>query len=304
MISDPALYRRRNRLLPTAFVISLALHVLGITAYTLFARHLPWINPTHEKEPIIVLSSATTISHLTVPYVSRPLSRGMRGSRSSRPDLRIAQQQPERQQQPQRRQRPRLLAVAPPPAYRELTVPASKATPMPSPEPSRPAVRQAPQPQSQASRETPQQRFAQMLAREQSAYRREIAQLQEQNNPLSAATMSPRPPSAFRRSYINISGLQMTNPVTEAIATPVRRWTEDGLNCYYAHIDVAYSDGAGEDETLPWALCYPPDRDVLGSAADGALIPVRYFAPMRGFELPPGTTLTPVEQFLYNEPRQ
>lgn len=302
MISDPALYRRQNRLLPAAFVLSLLLHVVGVTLYVVFAKHLPWIAPVpREQQPFIVLSSSTTISHLTVPYISRPTSRGTQGSRGSRPEPRIAQQQP---QQPQEQQHPRQIAVAPPRAFHELTVPARSATPMPSPEPSHRAERQAPQPQSQASRETPQQRMAQMLAREQSVYRREIAQLQAQNNPLSAATISPRPPSAFRRMYINVSGIQSDNPVVEAIATPVRRWTDGGMNCYYAHIDVAFSDGAGESEVLPWALCYPPDRDVLGTSANGALIPVKYFAPMRGYALPPGTTLTPVEQFIYSEPRQ
>jgi hypothetical protein len=305
MISDPALYRRRDRLLPVAFALSLLLHVFGIAAFRLVAGHFPWVNPPKKHEPIVVLSSATTISRITVPHLAHPVERANRSLPAQRPEPRMVQQRPQR---PVPQQRLRQVAAAPPPAYREVTVPAPSASPMPSPAPSHPAERTAPRlrraQQQQQSHESPAQRLAQMLAREQPSYRREIAQLQRQDNPLSAATISPRPPSAFRREYINVSGIDLPGShYNEGIVTGIERWREDGLNCYYANYVLEYYRGGTESGTIPWPLCYAPDHDMM-ELGEGALIPKEYLAPMRDYVLPPGTYLTPFLQYLYEEPRR
>ncbi|HEY9085798.1 MAG TPA: hypothetical protein VIN40_07680 [Candidatus Tyrphobacter sp.] len=274
MISNPALYRRRDKVLLWAVAFSLLIHVLGFLLYGAFRGYLPaWLHPRSKPEQIIVLSSSMRIEHRSVPQPARPMHRGSRPARSARP---VA---PQPQARPQRR-----IAVAPP-VHRELTQPVPSASPRPQP-------RRSEAPAAQT--------FAQRLAREQSAFAREVAQLRRQNNPLSVATIAPRPASAYRRTYFNISGIQTPRSEhVEGIVTPIRSWREGALHCYYANYNVEFSNGSGDSGEIPWPLCYPPDHDVM-QLPSGSPIPAIDLFPMEGYVLPAGTYLTHFLRELYN----
>lgn len=287
MITDADLYRRRDRLLPAAFLFSLLVHVLGIAVYSIVQGRMPWIPPPQKREPLVVLSTATTIRHITVPQVSRTVGRTAHAPRYARSERVAELPQPA----PTPRPTPRPVVPTPEPR-RELAIIKPSAPPAPSPQPSRAPTR------------TTTETFAQRLEREQEAYRREIARLQQANNPLSAATLPPRPASSFRREYVNVSGIDKPDTTRgEGVVTPVRKWRENGLNCYYADYAVEFAHGGSEDGLIPWPLCYDPDHDML-ALGEGALIPKEYLAPMRDYTLPAGTYLTQFLQYLYNEPRR
>ncbi len=182
MISDPALYRRRDSVLLWALALSLLVHLLGFLLFGAIRGHLPsWLHRQNKPEQIVMLSSSTTIEHRAVPQRPQPMRRGSHSAAATRP---VA---------PRPQVRPRVAAA--PPALRELTQPAPSATPMPQPHRSAAPVAQS---------------FAQRLAREEAAFSREVAQLRRQNNPLSVATIPPRPASAYRRVYMNVSGVKFT----------------------------------------------------------------------------------------------
>jgi hypothetical protein len=300
MISDPALYRRGNRLLGAAILFSLIAHLFGIFSYLWVQGWVPWLKFTHErKEERVALSTSMVIRRITVPQLSYPNTPGQQGTKGVRvrPERPQQPQRPEQPQQPRRAQRE---VAATRPAFRELTKPTPRATPLPpSPQPLRPQLQS-----SQPSRLSPAESVAQMLARQQPMYEREVAQLQRRNNPLSVATISPRPASAFKRAYFNISGIDTKLNHYEGLVTPTRTWYEGSLRCHYADYDVEYAYGGTDKGSIPWPLCYHPDQDPMtlpdGSPApSGTPVPARDLFPMAGYIRPAGLYLTPFLESLY-----
>ena len=144
-----------------------------------------------------------------------------------------------------------------------------------------------------------------MIARTQTMTQREIAQLQRQNNPLSVATIKPRPASAFRRTYFNISGIDRNLNRYEGLITPTRTWSEGNLRCHYADYNVQYTYGGTDKGSIPWPLCYRPDSDPMmlpdGTLAPtGTPVPPEDLIPMAGYVKPRGYYLTPFLQSLYD----
>ncbi len=276
MISDSALYRRRDSLLFWAVALSVLIHALGFVLYGAFRGYLPaWLHPPNRPAQIIMLSSSTRIEHRSVPERAQPRHRGVRAPQSARP---VA---------PRPQVRPRRQVAAAAPAYHELAQPAPSATPMPQP---------------QRSAAPAAQTFAQRLAREQAAFTREVAQLRRQDNPLSIATIPPRPASAYRRAYVNTSGINGKQISAVDVVTPIRNWIGDGLDCYYVHYDVQFSTGAAESGEMPWPLCFSPQHNALSPTLPvGSEIPTQDLLPRADYVLPSGTYLSPFLRWLYNQ---
>lgn len=290
VISNPTLYRYGQRLLIAALVLSLFFHVAGIVVWGLVNGRIPWLHPREPSEPIIALSSSTTIQHITVPSPPQPISH----ARSQTPPVPPAP--------------PRIGAVGTGPAagaytptrarasLRELTYAAPSAPPTPEPT-SRPAAAARPR--------TAHESFAQRLSAEERVFTREVAQLRAQNNPLSVATIPPRPPSSYRRAYLNVSGIDRNQDHYEGIVSPIQTWTYGSLRCHYATYDVEYSSGANDKGNIPWPLCYPPAQDPLTlpdgrPVPNGSPVPAEDLFPMDGYVLPTGTYLTEFLRQLYN----
>jgi hypothetical protein len=296
MISNPALYRRTNRVLGAAVIFSLLVHLAGFATYLYIQGRIPWLQPQREKpEQPVVLSTAMRVSRITVPELSHALEQGSRSSPQAHPEVRV-QPQPQNPPEQPRSITSKARAAIPPAARKELAVATPSATPMePRPQPSTAAAR--------AANPTRPETVAQMLAREQPLYEREIARMREQS-PLSTATISPRPPSAFRRAYFNVSGVDRNLNRFEGLVTPTRTWNENGMRCHYADYDVEYQYGGTDKGSIPWPLCYAPSLDPMSlpdgtPAPNGTPVPTIDLYPMPGYVLPQGTYLTPFLELLY-----
>jgi len=287
VISNPTLYRRGQRLLIFGLALSLLMHTFGFLLYGMIAGRVPWLRPPAKQEPIIVLSSSTTISHRPVPQRAQPTARSERQVTPRRA------QQPQRQQRQEQRQLQRQVVAAAPPVHREMTYVVPSASPLPPPRPSAAPRRVRPQPRPQG--------FASQLQRDQRLFAREVAQLQSNNNPLSVATIPPRPASAYRRVYFNVNGMQRhVDETAEGVITSVRDWQGgNGIRCHYARYDVVFSRGGSETGYIPWPLCYPANRDVL-DLPEGSPVPEEYLLPGTDYVLPSGTYLTPFLRWLYD----
>lgn len=295
VITNPTLYRYGQRLLVAALLLSLFFHFAGILVWGIVYGRVPWLRHREPMEPIVALSTSTTIERITVPMPSQRVSR----TRSKTPPVPPAP--------------PHLAAAgsgAPAGRYspthsrapRELTYTAPLAPPTPEP-----TTRPAPPRPAQAPPRplTPQQRFAQNLAAEERAFTREVAQLRARNNPLSVATIAPRPPSSYRREYLNISGIDSNQEHYEGIVSPIETWTQGSLRCHYATYDVEYSSGADDKGNIPWPLCYPPGQDPLTlpdgrPVPNGSPVPAEDLFPMTGYVLPRSVFLTQFLRQLYN----
>jgi len=285
VISNPTLYRYGQRLLIAALVLSLVFHTLGFLIWGALSGRLPWLQPRNKPETMVVLSSATTISHLPVPHAAQPRNQ----QSASHP---VAPQPPRRATRPQPQTRRQVAVAAAPQVRRELSYTAPAAPPKPQP---RQATR--PQPPSRPS-------TAQRLEQDEALFQREVAQLQARNNPMSVATISPRPAAAYRRSYLNISGVNRSQETYEGIVTPTQTWLDGSLRCHYASYDVEYSSGASDKGNIPWPLCYRPDLDPMSlpdgrPVPNGSPVPAQDLFPMQGYVLPPGTYLTQFLRQLY-----
>lgn len=281
VISNPTLYRYGQRLLIAAILLSLLFHGAGVLVWGYIAGLFPWFAPKPKPERLVVLSSATTITRRTVPV---PIQLHHQSSTQAVPQeapRALAAQGEERA----------VVAVATPPR-RELTYTAPSAPPQPRVE------RAQPRPAAPRSPLSP-------LQQAEVSFQHEVAQFHARDNPLSVATIAPRPASAYRRSYVNISGIDRNQETYQGIVTPTQTWLEGQQRCHYASYDVEYSTGASDKGNIPWPLCYAPDRDPMmlpdgQPVPNGSPVPARDLYPMDGYTLPPGTYLTQFLRQLYN----
>jgi hypothetical protein len=296
MISNPTLYRRAQRFLLAAVALSLLVHFTGILVWGVFYGRWPWPQP-EPKEQLVVLSSSMTIGKRTEPVPSRPTAT----HHASKPEP--PPKPPHVAALPRRTASQQTAVTTAERRHRELSYTTPSAPPTPQP---RPTV--APQPRTTAAPRTRAVRartsMSQWLARDEQLFQREVAQLRARDNPLSVATIAPLPASAYRRSYIDISGVDRNRDRYEGIVSPVQTWTDGKLRCHYASYDVEYSSGANDKGNIPWPLCYAPDRDPMmlpdgTPVPNGSFVPQQDLFPMEGYALPPGTFLTQFLRALY-----
>lgn len=295
MITNPTLHRWRDRILVAAFALSLWLHFFGFLLWGLFSGKLAWLRPPDTTEPVVALSSSTTIEHVSVPIPTQPLAHASTEHPPTPKTPHLSSQRPS-QAQPQVQPKPAVAAA--PPVRRELTYLVPSAPPTTQPHPTMPARPERPQPPRRAT-------FAQQLQQEQAAFRREVAELRARDNPLSVATISPRPASAYTKEYFNISGITNKQEHVEGIITPTRTWIQGTLRCHYAAYDVEFSSGANDKGDIPWPLCYAFSDDPMTlpdgrPAPNGSPVPAEDLFPMPGYVLPEGTYLTVFLRHLYD----
>ncbi len=282
MISNPTLYRRGQRFLIAAIVLSLLLHTGGAVVWSIATGRWPWLQPPPHQEKMVVLSTATTIGRMSVPVPVR----AYHNPHPARMGEQLARHASSTEEQA------RVAMAATPVPRRELTYVAPHAPPKPAKKPRRAHVARL-------------SALAMQMAQDQASFTREIARLQTRDNPLSVATIPPRPPSSFRRDYMNVSGVVSRRETFQGIVTPLRTWFEGNMRCHYASYDVEYSSGADDKGDIPWPLCYRPSLDPMvlpngEPVPNGSPVPAEDLFPMEGYVLPSGTYLTKFLRLLYD----
>lgn len=133
------------------------------------------------------------------------------------------------------------------------------------------------------------------LQRQEQQFSQAIASLKAKNAPLSIATTKPQPAAAFHKATFDMSGYHEPKGA-EMVMVPLKHWNEGGLSCYYVSYTAELAAGGGEDGTIPWPVCYPPNHDYF-LLEIGSRAPIPY--PQPGYVLPPGTYLTPLLKRIY-----
>ncbi len=253
-----------RRLLLWATVLSLLIHALFVplTAWLGLLR-LPWLKPPPTQRETVVASTAVRIERRPVPQprlVQAP--HPVRGPVAPRPHP--------------------IERAAPPPVRRHEI-----AREMPS---------AAPQPPLQHTPPTQAPALQQQLADQERTFSQEIARLRARNNPLSLATKAPAPAAAYRRTYFDVPGHRDLDAVQVELI-PLRHWFASTTICYYTRYVAQYTHGGSEEGTIPWPVCYPLDDDRIANPPFVHDIPVPL--PPPGYNLPPGTYLTPLLSRIY-----
>lgn len=136
------------------------------------------------------------------------------------------------------------------------------------------------------------------LQRDRTAFANEVAQLNRGNDPHAIPTIDPASAQAATKSYGFSAGRSNGNQqYGNGIITPTRSWQQDGLDCYYARYEYTYPNGASEEGTIVWPVCYNPGSDPFHQPPH----PMAFPLPLAGYTLPPGTELPPLEKQAYEQ---
>ncbi|MBV9333097.1 MAG: hypothetical protein JO146_03745 [Candidatus Eremiobacteraeota bacterium] len=148
----------------------------------------------------------------------------------------------------------------------------------------------------EAPRHTP--RVPSQLERDQAGYAREVAQLNQQNDPHAIPTIDPAARQSSTKSYaFNIPSSMRGDEHGNGIITPTRSWQDRGLNCYYGRYEYTYPDGATESGNIIWPFCYYPGSDPFKEPPH----PIPFPLPLIGFKLPPDADMPPIEKQVYHD---
>ncbi len=135
------------------------------------------------------------------------------------------------------------------------------------------------------------------IARDEAGFAREVAQLNEQNDPRAIPTIDPAARESYTKSYaFNIpssSGDEHGN----GIITPVQSWHENGRDCYYGRYEYTYPDGATESANILWPFCFDPGADPFKEPPH----PIPFPLPLIGFKLPANAEMPPIEKSVYQQ---
>lgn len=164
----------------------------------------------------------------------------------------------------------------------------------PAPQPQREAIHEQPRPLVSQAPHPPT--LAQRLAMQQQEFERTANAMHAANQPLSIATIAPKPPTAIHRSYMDLNGVDSHEHV-EAVLVAIDHWNADGMSCYYVRYTAQFSGGGNEDGTIPWPVCYPVTHDAMLPLNRIHDLPIP--SPPYGYRLPPGTPLSPLLREIY-----
>lgn len=273
---DP--YRGFKRTFRAALIISLLVHPLLIA---LFLVHLnlqkPVVAERQSRSEIVTISSATKKADRTIARAQ---------PRPEKP--RKAQAQPQAVPQPQRiAERPVPQPVEKPivvPTYRppvpvahELAKITAHGTPEPAPASARPATPapEKPEPKRVAyaepstatahtekhERTKPVRLSEEELARLNSSFAQTIAQSRSENNPLSNVSRPVTVAEAPKHFSIDYSAVAGRLRGAEGICDPIKSWTQNGWDYYYAECNVVESDGTMARKPMPWPVRWRPRDD-------------------------------------------
>ncbi len=131
------------------------------------------------------------------------------------------------------------------------------------------------------------------LAQQQAAFQKTIAQLREQDNPVTEAERPVQVASEPQRSAYNFSQSVGTRPQAEGVLTPVRSWHDGPYDYYYVEYWVQYEDGSTETGYVPWPIRYLPKQDPFQLHLQHFPLP----GPMPDFALPSDTRVHPLIAF-------
>ena len=130
------------------------------------------------------------------------------------------------------------------------------------------------------SRHTP--RVPSPLERDQAGFAREVAQLNEQNDPHAIPTIDPASRQSTTKKYtFSIPSSLRGDEHGNGIITPRESWKENGLDCYYGHYEFTYPDGATESGDIVWPFCFDPGSDPFKQPPH----PIPFPPPLIGFKL-------------------
>ena len=264
---------RRARQWAWAIPLSILLHAILVPlALVIFASKLVFAPQPHQEPESVV---ATT----SIRMDKRPVPR-QKGA-PSQPSGQVA---PMPQPRPRKAQPQALPEETPTPQPTPKPVPTPSSKPVPSVQPSiAPKKRQSEPLQEQ-------------IAIEQQTFQKTVARLRQSNNPLSVATVPPRPPTSYHRSLFDTPGEAKTVR-QQMVLVPMQHWTTDAQSCYWTSYTEQSSTGTSEDGTVPWPVCYPKGNDILARCPLGCRAPIPY--PQPGYVLPPNTYLSPFLLAIY-----
>ncbi|HTX59448.1 MAG TPA: hypothetical protein VMH02_07170 [Verrucomicrobiae bacterium] len=257
-----------------------------------------------ERHPLrewsLPLLLSVLIHALAVPWALWALSSRLLIERSARPPLEeVVNSTAVRIEH--RRPVPRPRAAPPHAAARSAAPPqraAAERVPVPQPRPSELAV-VLPSATPVPPRARPQapSTFQEQVAQQERAFSDEVARLRKADNPLSIATTSPQPATAYHRAYFDVPGRRQAE-AAQALLFPQQHWFEGTLSCYYVRYAAQFSTGASEQGVVPWPVCYPRNDDRIAEFPyPGVRLPIPY--PQPGYVLPPGTFLSPFLRRIY-----
>jgi hypothetical protein len=134
------------------------------------------------------------------------------------------------------------------------------------------------------------------LERDEAGFEREVAQLNEQNDPRAIPTIDPASRESPTKSYaFNIPSSMRGDEHGNGIITPTSSWREHGNDCYYGRYEFTYPDGATESGSILWPFCYDPGADPFKQPPH----PIPFPLPLIGFKLPPDAQMPPIEKEVY-----
>jgi hypothetical protein len=150
----------------------------------------------------------------------------------------------------------------------------------------------------QAPRRSP--RLPSRIERDEAGFAREVAQLNEQNDPNAIPTIDPASRESSSKNYaFQIPASLRGEDHGNGIITPVESWQHSGHDCYYGRYEFTYPDGAMESGSIVWPFCFDPGSDPFKLPPH----PIPFPLPLLGFRLSPDaqSQLPPIEKAVYQE---
>jgi hypothetical protein len=136
------------------------------------------------------------------------------------------------------------------------------------------------------------------IERDENGFAKEVAQLNQQNDPHVIPTIDPSMRESPSKTYtFDIPSSMRGDEHGNGIITPIQSWHESGLDCYYGRYEYWYPDGATESGNIVWPFCFSPGSDPFKLPPH----PIPFPLPVIGFKLPPDAQMPPIEKQVYQE---
>lgn len=136
------------------------------------------------------------------------------------------------------------------------------------------------------------------LERDEAGFAREVAQLNQQNNPHAIPTIDPASRESSSKSYaFQIPASARGDEHGNGFIFPTRSWRDNGRDCYYGRYEFTYPDGANESGDIVWPFCFDPSADPFKEPPH----PIPFPLPLVGFRLASDAQLPPIEKQVYDE---
>jgi len=136
------------------------------------------------------------------------------------------------------------------------------------------------------------------IERDEAGFAREVAQLNQQNDPHAIPTIAPASRESSTKSYaFDVASTSRGDEHGNGIITPTQSWHQSGRDCYYGRYEFTYPDGAEESGNILWPFCFDPGSDPFKLPPH----PIPFPLPLIGFKLPPDAEMPPIEKQVYQE---